>query len=164
MPERDARKRTRRAFAMGSLRHEGVALNANGAGIAADPTLTDTWSCPKAGTWHPMFSLPVCPKTFLPVLSPALAPASGSTLQSIRSDCAATEAARFALPNLPSTGGSAAWITVDGRSFKRWHPMSGPKTFHLAPPRHPTGYSRPVEEQQRVSVIDPPCIWPKPST
>ena len=73
---------------MGSLRHEGVALNANGAGIAADPTLTDTWSCPKAGTWHPMFSLPVRPKTFLPVLSPALAPASGSTLHSIRSDCA----------------------------------------------------------------------------
>ena len=30
---------------------------ANGAGIAADPTLTDAWSCPKTRTWHPMFSL-----------------------------------------------------------------------------------------------------------
>ena len=35
-------------------------------------------------TWHPMFSHPFRPKTSLQVLSPALAPASGSTLHSAR--------------------------------------------------------------------------------
>lgn len=67
-----------------------ISPQANGAGIAADPTLTDAWPCSfnikfkGRVTWHPMFSLPLHPKMSLSVLSPALAPASGSTLHSAR--------------------------------------------------------------------------------
>ena len=93
---------------------------ANGAGIAADPTLTDAWSCPGAGTWHPMFSLQSHPKTRLPVLSPALAPASGSTLQSTRSSAPGPKTLA-SVPGRPSTGGSAARPSVNGRGLKRLH-------------------------------------------
>lgn len=58
---------------------ERLRPKANGAGIAADPTLTGPWACLLANlptsAWRPMF--PWSPPKRFPVLSPALAPASG---------------------------------------------------------------------------------------
>ena len=122
---------------------------ANGAGIAADPTLTDAWSCPKTGTWHPMPSLPLRPKAPLPVSSPALAPASGSTLQSPRSGAPGPKALASVVGR-PSTGGSAIELSVVGRGLERLHCKSGPKTVSAVPPRHPTGLVRSTKDVQCV--------------
>jgi len=67
-----------------------------------------------------MFSLPLCPKTPLPVLSPALAPASGSTLQSPRSGAPGPKTLA-SVAGRPSTGGAAIELSVDGRSLERLH-------------------------------------------
>ena len=66
-----------------------------------------------------------------------------------------------ALPSRASTGGSAAWPSVDGRRLERLHRMSGPKTFVRRHLRQPTGMARPATRNLRPSVIDPPCVRPK---
>ena len=95
-----------------------IGSNANGAGIAADPTLTSAWSSfcfpPGAGPFPEALGarcLSACPKAR--VLSPALAPASGSIV------------GRFAIPGLnpflPTLGSidfPAAVRSLDGRSFR----------------------------------------------
>ena len=53
----------------------------NGAGIAADPTLTDAWSLLRRAENLASDVFPSIRRNGLQVLSPALAPASGSTLQ-----------------------------------------------------------------------------------
>ena len=65
-------------------------------------------------------------------------------------------------PSRPSTGGSAARPSVDGRSLERLHhhPVRRPccdassASDRVGPARN---------GMLRVSVIDPPCVWPKPS-
>ncbi len=100
----------------------------------------------EAGTWHPMFSRTNRPKTFRAVLSPALAPASGSTLRSARSGCAAVRRPPLDVPSRASTGGSAVWLSDTGRRLERLHCPSGPRTFSAMPPRHPAGLARPMEK------------------
>ena len=65
-------------------------------------------------------------------------------------------------PSRPSTGGSAARPSVNGRSLERLHHHPVRRPFcdaSLASDR--VGPAR--NGMLRVSVIDPPCVWPKPS-
>jgi len=113
-------------------------------------------------TWHPMFSLPFRPKTSLPVLSPALAPASGSTLQSARSSRVAAEAVRLLSPadlqqaapqpDLPfMAGASSGCIAFRSEDLVATPPSASDR---VGPARNGT---------LRVFVIDPPCVRREPS-
>ena len=138
---------------------ENRAPKANGAGIAADPTLTDAWASPKTYTWRPMFRHPSSPKRRRQGLSPALAPASGSTLRRVRQRAIGAEAvSSLAYPTLNGQ--------LRGRTF-RAGPSSGcasagPKTFRNAPigrrPGDPARDRIPTRFLHRV-----PCVRPKPS-
>ena len=105
----------------------------------------------RAGTWHPTFSLPLRPKTPHPVLSPALAPASGSTLQLIRSSAPGHKAFAF-------RSGPAFDRRCRDRTFRQWpkpqaaaSPIRSEDLFHAIPPRHPTGLARSMKDVGCVS-------------
>lgn len=99
----------------------------NGAGIAADPTLTDVWpssfntSVQGTQTWHPMFPRPAIrewssgsftgARTGIRIYPP-LGPVSAALRSEDRSP---------ALPSRASTGGSAAWPSTGGRRLERSH-------------------------------------------
>ena len=131
---------------------------ANGAGIAADPTLTDAWSFPKERTWHPMFRHPSTASRRVQGLSPALAPASGSTL-------------RRGPPGEPGRSLLYRSVpTLNGR-FRGRVPQagpsngcasSGPKTFRNAPSGADRAI-RPVNETPTHFLQCFPCLRPKPS-
>ena len=97
----------------------------------------------------------------LQVRSPALAPASGSTLRSARFRPLAIQGslACLAQPRFNGRFRSLAfhWWTAPGTITSR----SGPKTFARRHLRQPTGMARPATRNLRPSVIDPPCVRPK---
>lgn len=114
---------------------------ANGAGIAADPTVTDAWP----SSFNTRFKgrrlgircFPFWPsEDGHPVLSPALAPASGATLRSARF-CRVTNRSSLACMAQPRFNGRFRSL-----AFRWWREAqtvtspSGPKTFirrHLRP-------------------------------
>tara|TARA_B100001123_G_scaffold291782_1_gene325282 strand:+ start:168 stop:605 length:438 start_codon:yes stop_codon:yes gene_type:complete len=109
----------------------------------------------RAGTWHPTFSLPLRPKTPHPVLSPALAPASGSTLQLIRSSAPGHKDLRFpfrtglrqAVPrsNFPSMAETSSGCIAD--------PVRRPFPCDTSSASDRVG---PIHERRRLRfVIDP---------
>ncbi len=119
----------------------------------------------RAGTWHPTFSLPLHPKMPHPVLSPALAPASGSTLRLIRSSAPGHKGPRFsfrtglrqAVPrsNFPSMAEPQAAAS----------PIRSEDLFHAIPPRHPTGLVRSMKDVRCVSSstrLRPTEVFPMP--
>ena len=92
-------------------------------------------------------------KQALPVLSPALAPASGSALMLTRLSAPGRETLA-SFPGRPSTGGSAISPSVHGRDLEGMNCRSGPKTFPAISPRHPTGLVRSMKDVLLRSIID----------
>ena len=133
--------------------------NANGAGIAADPTLTDAWPAPKSRTWHPMFRRRPPPKQRTQGLSPALAPASGSTLRRVRQRAIGAEAVS-----------SLAYPTLNGQLRGRT-PWPVPRAVALRSARKPlemppSGAGREIPARDRIPtrfLHRVPCVRPKPS-
>lgn len=141
---------------------------ANGAGIAADPTLTDAWPCSfnrssrDADLASDVFPSG-CPKTVIRFCH----------RRSHRH------------PDLPSTRPGVGRVTIlqslaylaqprfNGRFRSltfRWWPVprtvtspSGPKTFIRRHLRHPAGLAWLTAGNLRTSVIDPPCVRREPS-
>lgn len=123
--------------------------NANGAGIAADPTLTSAWSSfrvpPGGGSLPEALGarcLSACPKAR--VLSPALAPASGSIVGR-----SAIPGLDPFLPTLGSIDFPAAVRSLEGRSFRfpsaeasvslHSRPVSPGRVSELPHPGHQVG-------------------------
>lgn len=111
--------------------------NANGAGIAADPTLTSAWSSfrvpPEGGPLSEALGarcLSACPKAR--VLSPALAPASGSIAGRSCFTRPKPASANLGLHRFPRS-----------RSIPCWPFLPGPFGRSLRFPSFPTGLSRP---------------------
>jgi len=124
--------------------------NRNGAGIAADPTLTDAWPCLRRDENLASDVFPSIRRSGSQVLSPALAPASGSTLQLLPVGCARSEDLRF----LPRTGLQRAaprsgfpWPRLERLRVVRSEDLS--KRLLGA-----AGSARPILELRRVSVTD----------
>ena len=89
----------------------------------------------------------------LPVLSPALAPASGSALMLTRLSAPGRETLA-SFPGRPSTGGSAISPSVHGRDLEGMNCRSGPKTFSCNIASAPTGLVRSMKDVLLRSIID----------
>lgn len=131
----------------------------NGAGIATDPTLTDAWPFPKERTWRPMFRHPAAPKRGCQGLSPALAPASGSTFQRV---LFGRSGPKPSLPSKtpPSTGSSAVESPAPVPQAVVSRPVRRP--FQM-PPSGADRTIRPVNETTSHFPHHHSCIRPKPS-
>jgi hypothetical protein len=96
----------------------------------------------------------------LPVLSPALAPASGSALMLTRLSAPGRETLA-SFPGRPSTGGSAISPSVHGRNLEGMSCRSGPKTFscNIASASDRVG---PIHERRAFAFHHrPSCFGPK---
>ena len=98
----------------------------------------------------------------LPVLSPALAPASGSTLQSARSSRVAAEAVRLPSPAGLQQAAPQPDFPVMARASNGCIAIR-PEGLVATPPSASDRVGPARNRTLRVFVIDPPCVWREPS-
>ena len=142
---------------------------ANGAGIAADPTLTDAWPCSfirrsrDADLASDVFpSVPSEDFTSGSItgartgirIYPPLGPVSVASQSEDRS---------LTLPSRASTGGSAAMPSIGGGRLTRSHRLPVRRPLYDATFAHPAGLAWLTSRNLRTSVIDPPCFRYEPS-